>query len=322
MNFLTRFWRRTTLATRLVAAITLILFFGTLIIITVLVDAYSQDAKKTIRLDADEIARFISPLVAEQAVIGDYETIRQLLVTVVHRRPGVRRIIWTSSESRTLHASYTRSGEHAPAWFIQMLDLKDQVYVREIRLGGVSYGRLKLIMHHEQTGLRIWRNAQYISWVFAAMIVMSLVAILFLVRLSTRPLLSLANVANHIGHGNFEERIVEHGSHEVAISTDAFNEMADRLATAHDKLSENREVLRDQLRFTEELIQVLPVPVFVKDCDGLFIGINRAWTRLFRLSTDDILGKDINVLFPGNKDLVALHKEYDQRVCGQNGVHE
>ena len=47
---------------------------------------------------------------------------------------------------------------------------------------------------------------------------------------------------------------------------------------------------RDDLAIAQELIEVLPIPVFFKARDGRYLGVNRAWEEFFGISRGDIIG--------------------------------
>jgi PAS domain S-box-containing protein len=49
--------------------------------------------------------------------------------------------------------------------------------------------------------------------------------------------------------------------------------------------------LRDQLRFTEELLDAIPIPVFHRASDGRLLGINRAHRELFGYAADTLVGQ-------------------------------
>ena len=56
---------------------------------------------------------------------------------------------------------------------------------------------------------------------------------------------------------------------------------------------------RDDLRISQELIEVLPVPVYFKARDGQYLGVNRAWEEFFGVSRDGIVGLKVRDLYPG-----------------------
>ena len=50
------------------------------------------------------------------------------------------------------------------------------------------------------------------------------------------------------------------------------------------------ETRRDDLRIAQELIEVLPIPVFFKGRDGKYLGVNRAWEAFFGVKRSAIIG--------------------------------
>lgn len=49
--------------------------------------------------------------------------------------------------------------------------------------------------------------------------------------------------------------------------------------------------LDEQLHFTQELLEVMPSPIFYKGRDGRYLGFNRAWEMFFNLRRDEWVGK-------------------------------
>ncbi len=49
--------------------------------------------------------------------------------------------------------------------------------------------------------------------------------------------------------------------------------------------------LRDQVKFTDDLIELNPNPIFRKDADGRLVAVNRAWEQLNKRDRLDVLGK-------------------------------
>jgi diguanylate cyclase (GGDEF)-like protein/PAS domain S-box-containing protein len=55
--------------------------------------------------------------------------------------------------------------------------------------------------------------------------------------------------------------------------------------------------LDEQLRFTQELLEVIPNPIFYKGRDGKYLGFNRAWEQFFGLARDEWVGKTYGEVF-------------------------
>jgi len=72
-----------------------------------------------------------------------------------------------------------------------------------------------------------------------------------------------------------------------------------------------RQRLQAQLDFTARLFEVSPTPLFVKDENGCFVTVNRAWLDLMALKLEDVIGRDSGQLFGGD---AAFHHAQDRRV--------
>jgi two-component system, sensor histidine kinase and response regulator len=70
--------------------------------------------------------------------------------------------------------------------------------------------------------------------------------------------------------------------------------------------------LRDQMKFSEDLIEFNPNPIFRKDAKGRFVSVNRAWEQLSGRSRKDVLGKS-NQEFQ-RPEVARLNELADQRL--------
>jgi len=82
----------------------------------------------------------------------------------------------------------------------------------------------------------------------------------------------------------------------------------ERLRQAHTELTRN-------FRFTQELLDAIPIPLFYKDSELRYLGCNRTYTEVMGVTTGDIQGKTARELWPDlaskyeNKDRNLLHGE-------------
>ncbi|MGZ5061904.1 MAG: ATP-binding protein [Usitatibacter sp.] len=76
---------------------------------------------------------------------------------------------------------------------------------------------------------------------------------------------------------------------------------------------------RDDLRVAQELIEVLPMPVFFKGRDGRYLGVNRAWEDFFGVSRADIVGGNVADLFPDTPEVAARHAAMDEALWERPG---
>ena len=79
------------------------------------------------------------------------------------------------------------------------------------------------------------------------------------------------------------------------------------------------ESRRDDLRIAQELIEVLPIPVFFKGRDGKYLGVNRAWEEFFGVSRADMVGGKVGDLYPLSPGVAARHQAMDEELWKHPG---
>ncbi len=83
-----------------------------------------------------------------------------------------------------------------------------------------------------------------------------------------------------------------------------------RLRHQAELLAQNMTIqLRDQVKFTEDLIEFNPLPIFRKDYEGRFIAVNRAWEKFAAITRDQILGKRSRDFQP--PDIAEANESHD-----------
>jgi len=85
------------------------------------------------------------------------------------------------------------------------------------------------------------------------------------------------------------------------------------LARAGDESSE-------ALRVAQELIEVLPIPVFFKARDGKHLGANKAWEAYFGVERESFIGKTVNELFSHAPEVAAKHQAADEDLWRNPGT--
>src|SRR6266850_4037816 len=96
-----RFWKDWGLVSRLMVAVgTAIVLGGGVQTALLVAEGASENSARLLR-EQTEMLAFIAPLVADQALVGDYEAISQLLKNQV-KRGEVDRLTWTDKEGKNL----------------------------------------------------------------------------------------------------------------------------------------------------------------------------------------------------------------------------
>src|SRR5918994_336989 len=71
---------------------------------------------------------------------------------------------------------------------------------------------------------------------------------------------------------------------------------------------------------TFELLEPLPVPMFVKARDGRYLGVNKAWEEMFGMPAASFVGKEVRDLYPQNPEIAALHTARDRELWERPGA--
>jgi len=89
-----------------------------------------------------------------------------------------------------------------------------------------------------------------------------------------------------------------------------------RRRLAEEQLQEAHANLTRNLRFTEVLLDAIPVPIFYKDSKGFFLGCNRTLTEVMGISSEEICGKTAHDFWP---EFADAYEEKDQALLRDAG---
>ena len=69
----------------------------------------------------------------------------------------------------------------------------------------------------------------------------------------------------------------------------------------------------------QELIEALPVPIFFKDREGSYLGVNKAWEEFFGIPRENFIGKRVQDLYPQSPEVAHRHREMDEELWRHPG---
>lgn len=89
------------------------------------------------------------------------------------------------------------------------------------------------------------------------------------------------------------------------------------------------EFIKEQNQPLEELVDLLPIPIFYKDRKGVYLGCNKAFEEFIKLPREELVGKTVHELFPKEKADLYFQKDEElfnnpeiQVYDGQVASHE
>lgn len=90
-------------------------------------------------------------------------------------------------------------------------------------------------------------------------------------------------------------------------------------ATPLVALGKSREEPAEPMRIAQQLIEVLPIPVFFKGRDGKYLGVNKAWEDFFGVARETFIGQEVHDLYPQSPQVADKHYAMDQELWQHPG---
>jgi len=109
---------------------------------------------------------------------------------------------------------------------------------------------------------------------------------------------------------------------EVTTTLIRYNGAIFRLALARD-ISERKiaeQTLRKSEAFLDTLLDTVPIPIFYKDLEGRYLGLNRAFEKAFSAPKEQLIGKTAFDMNP--PDLAELYRRQDAALLEQGGIQQ
>jgi PAS domain S-box-containing protein len=97
-----------------------------------------------------------------------------------------------------------------------------------------------------------------------------------------------------------------------------FNLLGEALQSMANTLHKRESSLNEQLHFLQQMLDSIPIPVYYKDTDGLYLGCNTAFETFISLPRSDIVGKTVYDVAP--KERADKHHEADLALLCHPGV--
>ena len=182
----------------------------------------------------DESKWFLDSLknsVAEQAVIGDYTAIDQILRAGATHRLALE-INYTDRDGNTLAATTSQTDAIYPQWFRSWLDLPEQPIARKVEVGGQDYGTLTLWFSHTDFSNQLWASLQRQIGLTAFVLIGVFFLIALVLRHGLQPLMAVTEMAGKLRRGEYSGIAVSthDAAPEIRETIEMFNDAALREA--------------------------------------------------------------------------------------------
>jgi PAS domain S-box-containing protein len=240
--------------------------------------------------EVQETLKFLAPLVADQAVLGDYAAIAQLL-NAQAKKLEIGELLWTDKSGRKLSAKDTPDRVEAPRWFTALVPIAHVESTLEVNTGGASYGTLYGQMNSVPASNRLWAQFVHQLQIVFATLLLTLQVIWLIFRGNLGTLRMLAVSANRFSFGEHAVRVDVDGAPEVRAAADAFNNMANNIESLIASLGESETNNRRLAAIVKQSSEA----IWTRDLSGRITTWNRGATVLFGYSAEEAIGQRINI---------------------------
>lgn len=169
--------------------------------------------------------------VGEQAVVGDYTLIEQILKARVSYGPYVA-IRYRDHEGGLVSAQAPTLPPANPAWFRHIANLPETQMSQDVVVGGRRYGELQVSISHSRFLDRSWHDLLGQIGILGAAMLLIFGAIAFTLRSGMRPLVAATELARQLKRGEYGlvQTLPTHIAPEIQETIDTFNDAANREA--------------------------------------------------------------------------------------------
>ncbi|HJT60705.1 MAG TPA: response regulator [Burkholderiales bacterium] len=285
-----RFWKNWGLVSRLMLAVGIAIITGGGVQTALLVAEGAAEHSARLKRELSETLTFMAPLIADQALVGEYAVISQLLKNQV-QKGEIDSFQWTDKDGKKLVAQDKPDSLSAPAWFTALAVIDRAEESIEVTAGGVSYGRLNAAMATTKAYNRLWQQFVKQLQIVAVTLFLMLQFIWLIFRGNLGTLRMLAEGANRFSQGDYAVRIEPEGSPEVSSAAEAFNNMANNIESLIASLGKSES--KNKLLAT--IVEQSSEAIWTRDLAGTITSWNSGAAAMFGYPPAEAMGHALSL---------------------------
>lgn len=288
---------------RLFIPIFLIILTVTVVRHHYLIAAEMEEAKVRVDTAVGRLGHFLAPALASTNGSGSAVVTQKLLDAEIRFNPDIEALAWQLDGIRTQALHRNTTPTNAPQWFVALVHTdRLEKQFSQTRADG-QVGTLTVVIRPDASIQEVWNTVATQMLISAFNVLIILLLLTLLLRANARMLSRLALATVNFKSGRLETRMAVSGTLEARAMAQTFNGMAEQVELLVNSLQETQAEQTEQLHFTRQLVDALPLPVFVRSTRGTCLAVNQAWEKLFYMQAKDVVGK------PMHSDFSALQGE-------------
>lgn len=264
---------------------------------SLLIDTTSADISARSAHEMRELSHFLIPNLTQLSSPSQIERVKGLLEDELRINPDVASIRW-QTDAMVVEVSNREVPTAAyPEWFRRFVPIRDQVSTYPVTLVGDGRASLGLTPSTVAAVNSVWKTLM-VQVKISAAIVFTIFFLLTLILRSTGAMQRrLALATDQFKSGDYSARMQVTGTSEARAMASTFNAMAQEVQSLVQSVLTSERQQREQLHFTQQLINAFPVPMFVENTSGICTRVNTAWEHLFRANAASLVGKPMQDIF-------------------------
>lgn len=288
---------------RLFLPILLIILTVTVVRHHYLIAAEMEEAKERVDTAVGRLGHYLAPALINTNDPGSAAITQELLDAEIQFNPDIEALAWQleGAHTQALHRDTTPTT--APKWFIALVHTERlEKQFSQMRSDG-QVGTLTVVIRPDASIQGVWNTVATQMRISALNVLIILLLLTLLLRANARMLNRLALATVAFKGGRLDTRMVVNGTLEARAVALTFNGMAEQIELLVRSLQETQAQQTEQLHFTRQLVDALPLPVFVRSTRGTCLAVNQAWEKLFYMQACEVVGK------PMHSNFSAWHDE-------------
>lgn len=232
-----------------------------------------------------------------QISTSDREAIERLLrERALREMPSLQVVRWQVEGGEVVEIQQPRLPASAPDFLFDYLHLVSPERTFTATLPQGQRASLTLTVQIAPLVDRIWHATLVQARLSALNVFIILFLLTLILRANERMLQRLAAATDQFKRGELSARMQVTGTLESRAVANTFNAMAEKIHLLVHSLHESQRQKDEQLHFTRQLIDSLPLPVSVVNAHHVCLDINKAWETAFEVNASQCVGRRSNFI--------------------------
>ncbi|WP_296511155.1 HAMP domain-containing protein [Rhodoferax sp.] len=253
-----------------------------------LVSVEVGEARQRATTEVQRMGHFLVP--ALRTMGAEPLPIQQLLENELRYAPTFERLEWLEGQRTLASAHRVARMPAAPQWFVQWLALEPVDQRLEVTLPQGQQAVFRAVVDSGSTVDEVWNIVRAQLVLTGINVLIIFVALTLLLRANARLLGRLSSATRSFQSGQLATRMTVSGTLETQAVATTFNAMAAQIEQLVTSLQQSEAEQADQLHFTRQLIDSLPLPVFVRSARDICLVVNPAWEQMFGIRASLAVG--------------------------------